>query len=230
MNAIHDLDERASFVGSGAGLTHEVMTKPSLLTILFLLLTSACGAGQDKDASTPATSEATLEGHWVSPSCESMPGQGGSTTYFTRDFTLTKTDWTLAFRLFADGACTQKLGTIDIGGPYKVLGDSVAVAGAREAVFSFGRRTVTAEAKGFADFLGTTSCGTKPWAVGASQDLLAGGCAALGAYPIAQCASDNDVVKVEGDRLWFGQRPADNDMCSADKRPRALGTTPVVRK
>ena len=69
----------------------------------------------------------------------------------------------------------------------------------------------------------------KPWKVGAKQDLLAGGCAELGARPVAQCASDNDVVKVDGDRLWFGQRPADNDMCSSEKRPQALGATPVTR-
>jgi hypothetical protein len=206
------------------------LTTLLLSTAAALGAASACGASQDKDASAPPASEATLEGHWVSPACESMPGQGGATTYFTRDFTLTKTDWTLAFRLFGDGACTQKLATIDIAGPYQVLLDSTHVAGAREAVFSFGRRTVTAEAKGFADFLGTTTCGVKPWAVGVAQDVLAGGCAELGARPVARCASDNDVVKVEGDRLWFGQRPADNDMCSPEKRPQALGATPVVRK
>lgn len=202
----------------------------SLAVLATAMLTAACGAGQDKDAFAPATSEASLAGHWVSPACESMPGQGGSTTYFTRDFTLSKTDWALAFRLFGDAACTQKLATIDIGGGYRILADSTRVPGAREAVFSFGRRTVVAEAQGFADFLGTTSCGVKPWKVGVQQDLLATGCAELGARPVAQCASDNDVVKVEGDRLWFGQRPADNDMCTAEKRPQALGAAPVTRR
>lgn len=192
--------------------------------------TAGCGAGQDKDASTPAPAELALEGRWVSPTCESSPGQGGSTTYFTRDFTLTKTDWSLAFSLFGDAACTQKLATIDIGGGYSILSDSARVPGAREATFSFGRRTVVAEAKGFADFLGSTSCGAKPWVVGAKQDLLASGCAELGARPLAQCGSDNDVVKVDGDRLWFGERPADNDMCSPAKRPQSLGGRAVERR
>jgi hypothetical protein len=193
-------------------------------------LATGCAASQDKDASTPAPSEPSLAGHWVSPTCESSPGQGGSTNHFTRDFTLTATDWTLAFTLFGDAACTQKLATIDIGGTYRVAGESSRVSGAREAQFTFARRRVIAEAKGFADFLGTTGCGAQPWIAGTPQDLLAGGCAQLGAYPLARCASDNDLVKVDGDKLWFGQRPADNDMCTPERRPQALGAAPVVRR
>jgi adenomatous polyposis coli down-regulated (APCDD)-like protein len=194
--------------------------------VALAIASAGCGAGQDKEVST---AQVSLAGHWVSASCESSPGAGGSTNYFTRDFTLTATEWTLAFTLFGDAACTQKTATVDIGA-YRIAGDAARVPGAREAEFSFGRRTVLPEAKAFADFLSGTKCGTSPWKVGEKQDLLAGGCAELGEYPVARCASDNDVVKVDGDKLWFGQRPSDNDMCTPAKRPQALGAAPVTRR
>lgn len=37
-----------------------------------------------------------------------------------------------------------------------------------------------------------------------------------------RCAADFDLVARSGDRLRFGARPADNDLCTADKRPTAL--------
>jgi hypothetical protein len=52
--------------------------------------------------------------------------------------------------------------------------------------------------------------------------VLQTGCAGFGQYPGADCPADFDVVKRDGDDLFFGARPADNDMCTAAKRPTAL--------
>ncbi len=166
----------------------------------------------------------------MSATCEASPGAGGSTTYAKRDFKLSKTDWALAYTVYGDAACQVSLGTIDMGGHYRLLGDSSRVSGAREAVFAFGSRTVTPASQGFVDFLAKTSCGAKPWAVGTSIDILPDGCGELGARPVAACASDNDIVSLDGNRLWFGQRPADNDMCTPDKRPQSLGANPVTKQ
>jgi hypothetical protein len=38
------------------------------------------------------------------------------------------------------------------------------------------------------------------------------------------------IVKVEGNQLFFGARPADNDMCTADKRPTSFAALPVVKR
>jgi hypothetical protein len=50
----------------------------------------------------------------------------------------------------------------------------------------------------------------------------ASGCANLGQRPISACAADYDLVALDGDKLTFGNRPADNDMCTEAKRPKAL--------
>ena len=55
-----------------------------------------------------------------------------------------------------------------------------------------------------------------------ATEVLTEGCPGLGQYPKSQCEADYDLVSVSGDDLRFGSRPADNDMCSADKRPKAL--------
>jgi hypothetical protein len=57
-------------------------------------------------------------------------------------------------------------------------------------------------------------------AVGKPADLAAG-CAGLGQYPLSSCDRDYDLVSIDGDTLRFGERPADNNMCSEEKRPTA---------
>ncbi len=54
--------------------------------------------------------------------------------------------------------------------------------------------------------------------------------AGLGQRPIASCPADYDLVKVENDALVFGSRPADNDMCSSEKRPTSLSALSSKRK
>jgi hypothetical protein len=87
---------------------------------------------------------------------------------------------------------------VHIDGPYELERPSTAVAGAWEA-------------RGAADF-----------ATGVAQDVLRTGCAGFGQYPGADCPADFAVVKRDGDDLFFGARPADNDMCTAARRPTAL--------
>lgn len=189
-------------------------------TILAAFFLVACGA----DPKTPAAAQ-MLAGHWTSAACETA-GQN----HFKRDFTMTDATWSLAFELYADDQCTQKIAVVDIGGGYSIGAASQTVAGANDAEFDFGTRTVTPLAQPFADFLGQSKCGNGTWTVGGKQDILAAGCAPIGAYPLAMCKADFDVVKVDGTRLYFGNRPADNDMCTADKRPKALTSAAVVKQ
>ena len=109
-----------------------------------------------------------------------------------------------------------------------VLGDaSAAVAGAREGRFDFATKTVTPHNAGVAEFL-AQACGRSGFIAGEAADI-AGGCAGLGAYPVADCPSDYDIVSLDDTgSLHFGARPQDNNMCTPDKRPTALGV-PLTR-
>ena len=64
--------------------------------------------------------------------------------------------------------------------------------------------------------------------MGEEQETSTTGCVFL--RPVTACATDHDIVKVEGNQLFFGKRPADNDMCAPEKRPAALAALPVVKQ
>lgn len=184
-------------------------------TITSILVLAACGGAPAHPTSTPDTSVA---GHWLS-TCTPAPQGDGSTKYFTLDFHNTDQRWQVAYTLFGDPACTVKLVTVGIDGSYE-LGGAAKVPGAREAVFRFEHKTITPAIAPLADAL-NHMCGDG-FAVGAPRDVYDQGCTGFGQYPRAACSADYDVVWRQGDELRFGKRPADNNMCSADRRPAEL--------
>jgi hypothetical protein len=197
-----------------------------LLSTLSLGLASGCATSGSTTPHTQVKPQ-DLQGAWTSEVCESMPNPDGSKTYFQRHFTLTEKDWTLHFNAFGDPGCSVKLFTARVEGPYTLLKDSGKVEGATEADFGFGRHYMTAYVQPIADWFQGSQCGTKAWTLGEEQETSGTGCVFF--KPVAACGTDHDVVKVEGERLFFGQRPADNDMCTQDKRPTALTPVAVVR-
>ena len=100
--------------------------------------------------------------------------------------------------------------------------------GAHEGTFSFATKTVTPHMEPAVNMV-NSACGTDGAKLAEAFDL-SGGCAGLGAYPIADCAADNDIVMVKDNVLSFGQRPADNNMCSPDKRPTTFEGGAAVTK
>jgi hypothetical protein len=189
------------------------------ITALLAVPLLACGASSGGAAPAPS-----LAGRWVSDTCEAS-----GTNYFKRDFTMTDTTWDLAFSIYGDATCGTKVLSVAIGGDYAIGDPSSVVPGARQAEFRFTRRTTTPLAQPLVDLLTQSKCGSGAWSIGQTQDTLAAGCAPIGQYPKDKCPSDNDVVKVDGTRLYFGDRPADNDMCTPDKRPKALTAAAVVK-
>jgi hypothetical protein len=162
-----------------------------------------------------------LDGTWSSPTCESTPD---GSMHFTRTFKLEKDRWAIDFSTYGDAACKEKMVTVDIDGPLKLEKPSAKVKGATEAQFLFAHRKATPRSEGAAKWLSSVkACGKADWKAGESVDIDASGCPQLGAYPKAQCAGEFDLVKVEGDQLYFGARPADGNLCSKEKRPQALG-------
>lgn len=163
-----------------------------------------------------------LAGRWESPCVD--PGTGQA---FRLRFDLTAATWGLDYESFGDAACAAPALVVRIEGPYTVTGPSAAVPEAHEARFAFARKTVTPHSAGAAAFLGQ-ACGGGSFTAGTATDI-SGGCPGLGMHPIASCAADYDVVAREGDQLRFGARPADNDMCTEDRRPTALSPILLAR-
>jgi hypothetical protein len=133
----------------------------------------------------------------------------------------------MTFTLALDPGMQARVFSFRTLGPYAV-GAPSSVAGAYEAVFGEERKFVTLHAtdpKLVAAF-GLAGCGL---VAGVEADISAQGCARW--KPVAQCGEDHDLLALDAQgRLFFGQRPQDNDMCTPDRRPAALFPHPVVRQ
>lgn len=199
--------------------------KTRILVPLFALGMAAC-------ATTPSatTSAPSVAGRYGS-ACLSQKQADGSTTYYDLAFDITDKRWDLDYVVYGDDQCKNKLVTVKIAGPYEVGQPSKAAPGAYEATFAFDTKTITPHVDGLAGALAQMGCGSGTWKAGEGQSVFDDkGCPGFGQYPKSQCTADYDLVKVEGDKLQFGKRPADNNMCSPDKRPAELNPTAFTRK
>ena len=192
--------------------------------------------GEVKASQTPSTDPSTSSSKGSDLTEEMLVGtwkgvcypSNGSFAQLT--FRMTKSDWDLDYIVYGDKDCSEKAKfmAVNIQGPYTLGEKSKAGENAREGTFAFSKKTVTAAQEAAVGFLKKT-CQFKEVKVGKAIDLTAG-CSGLGAYPLAQCAQDYDLVMVKGDLLHFGKRPKDNNMCTADKRPSTFEGGAVVKK
>lgn len=170
-----------------------------------------------------------IAGTWTSEKCESMPNGQGGEMYFTRTFPMTKKNWKIDFTVFGDKACTAPLFTLDVAGKWEVRGQSNSLQGVHNAFFGFETRTLTAKAEGAVQFMNQAGfCGKKDWKVGEAVDINTTGCPQLGAKPIAECKGEHDLVKLDGDKLFLGDRSG--DMCAKDNFPTKLFQYALIKK
>ena len=162
-----------------------------------------------------APSRSDITGTWASPSPEDI----GNGLFVTREFTMSSSTWDLTFKMFADQQQTMPIFTLNVEGPYS-LNEHSSVQSAYEGVFGFSRRTLTlhtSDPDTIAAF-GFQDCDLE---LNKPGDISLQTCSFFPS--ITQCPQEYDIVKVSGGRLQFGSRPADNNMCTPDKRPTALG-------
>lgn len=174
-----------------------------------------------QSASAPSVTADRLVGSWKSPKAESA----GPDVFSTREFHFTPERWRVEAKFYSDQATRKPLFSFVAEGPYTLADASSQIAGASEATFSFDKKSLTlltSDRAALSRFR-FESCGLKE---NTPSDISAGGCSFFA--PIASCRQEYDLVQLEGDGLRLGVRPADRDMCSPAKRPKALGA-PVVR-
>jgi hypothetical protein len=167
------------------------------------------------------TLAADVSGKWKSEGAEDM----GNGAFATREFTLTGKTWELVFTIWADKDLKMPLVAMNFSGPWKETGDSKGVPGAREATFEFNKKAITLKAKDAAKGFGMDACGLE---VGKAKDVSKSGCSFVA--PVEKYGKEFDLIKRDGDKLFFGARPADGNMGSEDKRPTNLGAALVRAK
>jgi hypothetical protein len=146
--------------------------------------------------------------------------------YGTRSFTFNQGRWALTFVHALDAEMKQKTFAFRTEGTYRVGGRSGSVNGAYEAVFFEDRKflTLLTPDPKLAQAFGMADCALK---YQEEVEISQSGCA--GWKPVTQCREDHDLLAMDAKGLYFGERPADNDMCSAARRPKSL-REPVVRQ
>lgn len=179
--------------------------------------------GTDQPPDDPAQHAPEIAGRWASTCVDPGTGQAIRLT-----FDISATAWALDYESFGDAACATPVLAVHIEGPYTLTQPSQIVPGAYEGRFGFTRKTVTPRSDGAAAFL-AQACGGGTFTAGTATDI-ASGCAGLGAYPMTSCPADFDVVARTGDRLQFGARPGDNNMCTEERRPAALSPMMLERE
>lgn len=144
----------------------------------------------------------------------------GRGTYGTREFTFNKSQWTLTFILALDPEMKNQVFIFRTEGNYKILDKSITVSNAYNALFIENKKFVTLKTTDpkLAQAFGFAGCGLVP---NQEKDISLTGCSLW--KPVSECNEDHDLLSLDKDgKLYFGQRPPDNNMCSADKRPTQL--------
>jgi hypothetical protein len=199
------------------------MTIKEDATMKFLLTTTLCLV-----AMTPAKAEtadaATLSA--LSGTYESAGAEAWYGGYGTREFVFTDGMWSLTFVHALDPGMTLRTFQFRTGGAYSVGAPSAEQPGAFRTVFNedWKHLTLLTPDAGLAQAFGMGDCGL---IVNLEADISDTGCG--GWRPVADCGQDHDLLALDATGLRFGVRPADNDMCSADKTPTALLPAVVKR-
>lgn len=143
-----------------------------------------------------------------------------------RVFTFNKGRWALVFTLALDPAMNMPVFEFRTYGSYSLQEKSTTLADTYHALFLEEKKFVTLKTNDekLVQAFGFASCGmTKD----VEQDISINGCSAW--KSVSDCPSDYDLLSLDKvGKLYFGERPADNDMCSAEKRPTKL-TPPVIK-
>lgn len=144
-----------------------------------------------------------------------------------RIFTFDKGKWTLVFTLALDPEMKMQVFEFRTYGTYKLQEKSTKVPDTYNAVFYEEKKFITLKTddKNLINAFGFAPCSLQK---NKEQDISITGCAAW--KPVKDCPGDFDLLSMDAQgKLYFGDRPADNDMCSPEKRPSKL-TPPVVKK
>jgi hypothetical protein len=182
---------------------------------------SACAQAEPLRTAQDRSALSVLSGTYRSTATEAWYG-----AYGTREFSFINGRWSLKFVLALDPEMKAKVFEFRTQGPYYIGLASKAVPRAFDALFIEESKHVTLRARDakIVQAFGLTGCDLQ---ADVEKDVSAQGCA--GWKPVSVCREDHDLLSLtEAGGLQFGERPRDNDMCTADKRPKAL-LQPVVK-
>jgi hypothetical protein len=200
------------------------MRRIIVLVLIALVVVPVAVSGCGKTAKVSRT----LVGRWTSTEREYMPNPDGSVYYVIRDYTFTGDAFRFVKTIYGDPYSDIVFFVATLDGTYEIAGESKAVPGAFEIDLAFSKVTMVPESLAFVDIFMRSGCGDGMWGLDVPQDVSKTGCLtfrSIDAYP-----KEYDIIKIEGDSLFFGKPPEDGDMGSSKKRPAHLMTVALSRQ
>jgi hypothetical protein len=187
------------------------------------------GSGVNVQTIGQSTITATsIAGIWETERCI-VQERNGVRTSSRSTFAFLDTEWALEFTQYADAACETPSVRAFFQGRYRIAERSSTVPGAYHANFGFSVKRLALYDDELLTQANREACGKRTWARGREEDVSSTGC--LWVVPVSACPQEFDLVKVDGDQLFLGERPAaGQDLCREDRRARALRSLPLVRR
>jgi hypothetical protein len=202
------------------------MVIPNVFGLLVSGLVVSGANGQTTGQST--ITAISIAGIWETERCV-VQERNGARTSSRSTFVFLDTEWALEFTQYADAACETPSMRAFFQGRYRIGEPSSTVPGAYHANFGFSVKRLALYDDELLAQVNRGACGTRTWARGREEDVSSTGC--LWVVPVSACLQEFDLVKVDGDQLFLGERPAaGQDLCGEDRRARALRSLPLVRK
>jgi hypothetical protein len=178
-------------------------------------------------ANLPTTRQLAIGGIWQSDRCV-VQERNGIRTSSKSIFVFLESEWALEFTQYSDDACTTPSLRAFFQGRYRIARPSSVVAGAHDADFGFSTKRLTLYADALLTQANSGACG-KHMIRGREEDVSSTGC--LWIVPVSACPQEFDLVKVDDDQLFLGERPAaGQDLCREDRRARTLRSLALVRR
>lgn len=182
--------------------------------------TAAAAAGDDV--------RSALRGLWEHERCQVQERDGRRTSSRSL-FAIFDREWGVAFTQYADGACRARVMTAVLRGTYEPTAPSRQTQGAVEVTFRFSRKSLVAHDAALLERLNAGGCGGGRWEMGVARDITSTGC--LSIESLAACPQEYDLARIDGDRLYLGERPRPGtNICAESRRPHALRTEPLRRR
>lgn len=185
-----------------------------------LALTGCQTNPKTSGSSEKETTSNTLAGKMVGDWRSVAPEQNNIGQYATREFRFTLSRWEMIYTLATDIEMKKPIFIFRTEGPFTIEAASSKLPGAYNAQFRFSKKFINVKTKDrrLAKVFKFDDC---KLVVGKEADVTDKGCSFV--PKIEECAQEFDVVKIEGNNLYLGARPQDNNICTVDRRPEALG-------
>jgi hypothetical protein len=175
------------------------------------------GEAESEPEPPPPPMPPTLSGSWTSDCTPAPDGKGSATI----SAVMTGDRWEIDVLGFTDAACARKSMTLHMTGGYTIGEMSATEANSWAIDLVADSHQLTAADKATAKALGK-ACAIKKMKAGKAYDIHAKGCAAVHVKPADACATEFQLVRQIGNRIYFGLETPGNDLCAPERRPAAV--------